>query len=226
MAALQSVRERPILFSAPMVRAILDGRKTQTRRVLDWKRDRFDVDEPIHVVRQSSTVWRLRHGTRPIHDESEAKCKYGAPGNRLWVKECAWFDRDRLNSLQCLRCFHEDGSCRFEDGRAIGMAPGYGAPGWTPELRAQMFGLNASLKKRASLFMPRWASRITLEVVSVRVERIQRITEADAFREGFDTSAPLEGFADTWDALNAKRGFGWDMNPWVWVIEFKRLEAA
>lgn len=89
-----------------------------------------------------------------------------------------------------------------------------------------------------SIFMPRWASRITLEITDVRVERVQEITEEDARAEGFpgerwatghgDYSeiAPSEQFRELWDKLNASRGFGWDANPWVWVIEFKRIEES
>ena len=76
-------------------------------------------------------------------------------------------------------------------------------------------------KWKPSRFMPRWASRITLEITEVRVERVQEISAADCFKEGVEMYKPIQQFQSLWDSLNAKRGFGWEVNPWVWVIRFK-----
>ncbi len=164
---------RPILFSGPMVRALLAGAKTQTRRVVTAKNVSFG-----HIP-----------------------CPYGAPGDRLWVRET----------------FRIEGGARPEHGpngvhfRADEDEPGIG---WRP-----------------SIFMPRWASRLTLEVTEVRVERLGALTYDDAQAEGVDffPLAPgcslVQRFALGWDAINGKRGFPWASNPWVWVVAFRRVAA-
>ena len=199
------VRERPILFSGPMVRAILDGRKTQTRRVVkpqpEW------VPYPAHVCEPGEPVgfWAWQRTPRNFHDsvhEDFARHNpFGAVGDRLWVRE-TWA------------------------GLEIGddVAVSYRAD--VPE-DAHKFD-----RWRSPIHMPRWASRITLEITDVRVERVQEISEADAIAEGVTAYAdahlskghdrtPVEVFAYLWDSLNAKRGYGWDVNPWVWVISFR-----
>jgi len=181
--------ERPILFNGEMVRSILDGSKTQTRRVMKPQASTF-APSPIRCH-------ELDEGGYGFFDEErDYKSPYGKPGDRLWVRET-----------------HYVFSAGYKDGRdrhIVYRATEPDAPcGWTP-----------------SIHMPRWASRITLEVVSVRVERVQDISEADAASEG---TPILQGgnrteFRMLWDSINAKRGYGWDANPWVWVIEFSVQE--
>jgi len=191
------MKEHPILFSGPMVRAILEGRKTMTRRV---------ACPPGYNL----TDYGLAH------------CRYGQPGDRLWVREtwAAGACADMLNpsALSRKTWLIDNGGLWYE---ADGAAP------LTP--------ISPKGKTRPSIFMPRWASRILLEVTSVSVERVQDISETDAKAEGapwlgagflakLGDGSYREGFYDLWDSINAKRGYGWDANPWVWVVKFKRIE--
>jgi hypothetical protein len=179
------MKERPILFSAPMVRALLDGRKTQTRRIVKHRPTMIEVD--------GVTV----HGKKQ-------KCPYGQAGDRLWVRE-TWQLFPRIEGAS--RIYYR-ASCTapsvLDDWR------------WTP-----------------SIHMPRWASRILLEVTAVRVERLQAISRADAAAEGicFPEGEPKppgyrcdrwpeENFAGLWDSINGAGA--WAANPWVWVVEFRR----
>lgn len=202
------MRERPILFSKPMVLALLAGTKTQTRRVLrdgDW------LDPKEGVIRMANV------GPATTGFQSVA-CPYGEPSSRLWVRE-AWraparYDemppRDVLTTANIR--YEADGYQRIGTFDAINLSEPWG-------------------KLRPSMFMPRWASRITLEVVSVRVEKLQDISEADGRAEGCrcnkDTLAETghdtyrDAYSDLWEQIN---GIGsWDLNPWVWAIEFRRL---
>lgn len=219
MSKVAEVKERPILFSGPMVRAILDGRKTATRRVIKpqptngiWWEPEWPnswVSSPLDKVR---FVW---------------SCPYGVPGDRLWVRETCWIDRAPVSPGEPLRAFFADGWCVFSDGR-----PGGHSPFKMTEARLES---NAALRKTSSIHMPRWASRITLEVVSVRVERLQEISEDDAIAEGVEPmragqggEGPIKtyrtGLVHAWDAINGSK-HPWASNPWVWVIEFRRIEA-
>jgi len=201
------MKERPIIFTSDSVRAILDGRKTQTRRVIN--------PQPT-AVRESPFV---NSGIEDIHGW-EIQLKYGQPGDRLWVKE-TWrktFDIDDKDVME-----YRAGGTRLIVGNSIqhgGHRITSVLPNWCP-----------------SIFMPRWASRITLEIVTVRVERVQDISEADAEAEGIHLLGLPEierynhprkhkvAYEALWNEINAKRGYGWDVNPWVWVIEFKRIES-
>lgn len=230
------MNEKPILFKGDMVRAILEGRKTKTRRIIpeSLMQCLSPEDEPEKFVE-----W----------------CRYGQVGDRLWVREtwrivgwtedgdwCIeykdgsehWFDSvqdiDEDTSIRyweqctddCIKAQiseDENGDFRFDDQHPCPTR-------WRP-----------------SIFMPRWASRITLEIVTVRVERLQEITVTDVLAEGIKQTepdsfylAPLDGvpdfpwtqaipaFASLWNSINEKRGYGWDTNPWVWVIEFKKID--
>lgn len=178
------MKERPILFSAPMVRAILDGSKTQTRRVVK-------LQTPKAASISDFCVDGIRVG----------RCPYGQPGDRLWVRE-AWADCDKL-----VRYYATD-------------------------------DVHPLRKKRPSIHMPRWASRITLEVTGVRVERLQDISEGDCIDEGigqvvqerlpkFEVRGeydaidiePVEEYRDLWESINGPDS--WGANPWVWVVKFK-----
>ena len=178
--------ERPILFSGAMVRAILEGRKTQTRRVISDKHE-----------------WARSNAVR-------GECwlsPFGVRGDRLWVREthagdnlCGWV----------YRADHPDADIRageLDDGEQT-------LRRWTP-----------------AIHMPRAACRLMLDVVTVRVERLQEISEEDAIAEGvrppgdYGRAPNVAVYRALWDSLNAKRGYGWDVNPWVWVIEFRRTRA-
>lgn len=187
---------RPIPMSAESVRAILAGTKTQTRRVVHR-----DVVESI----------RDGDGASILH-----RSPYGQPGDRLWVREAF--------------AVHGAAEPRVH-------APGEGHPWGSPIYRASHGGMEPKCEGftawRSPLFMPRWASRLTLELTDVRVERVWEISEADAIAEGvqYNPKAPAAltnrtAFGKLWDKLNARRGYPWISNPWVWVLTFRRSEVA
>ena len=207
-----TTKERPILFRAPMVRALLDGSKTQTRRVVKsqptggWG---FDgaygrITSPHHKKGKFGAFIQRGVGT-DFPETDLIVCPYGQPGDRLWVRE-AWsthacFDRYAPSELTRIRSFHY-----WADGDLV------------------------TGKKRPSIHMPRWASRITLEITSVRVERLQDISRGDAMAEGcpFPNMAqgddPRQWYEQLWGEINGPDS--WSANPWVWAIEFKRINQA
>lgn len=194
-----SIKEHPILFSGPMVRAILEGRKTMTRRVahIDGTGPWIGGIMAFHQ-KSLSKPYKLTESGKFY----PAKCPYGQPGDLMWVREA----------------FLVEHHCRYgkdPEPYTVYKADGGYSYCWKP-----------------SIFMPRWASRLTLEIVSVRVERLQDISNEDIQAEGTENLHPLGGintyqwrdqFRFLWDSINAKRGYGWDANPWVWVVEFKRV---
>lgn len=191
------MKETPIIFSGPMVRAILDGRKEQTRRVIKYGEaaaPHGDFWRPYSS--DSRWFWETNFdkGPNSIHPRQGMLCPYGVPGDRLWVREAFGY--------------YADGSFFY---KADGTEP--------------------NTKHHPSIHMPRKASRINLEITSVRVERLKDISEADAIAEGapqeitqygltIKYASHREAFMELWDKLNYKRGFGWEMNPYVWRIEF------
>lgn len=222
------VKERPILFSSPMVRAILDGRKTQTRRVVK--------PQPEHVwgygVPNSDLEYFCAHVRYPGQHQPDpwVRCPYGAPpnrgksGDRLWVRE-TWApmspDAERRPIEECGIEYHAD---------TFAARPG----GWDNDPDSP-----DALRWRPSIHMPRQYSRLTLEITAVRVERLRDITEEDAKAEGVargwyerDTldgpeAVPTDyrgGFRAAWNEMHSKRGYGWDTNPWVWVVEFRQAQ--
>ncbi|WP_176331562.1 hypothetical protein [Burkholderia vietnamiensis] len=243
------MKERPVLFSGAMVRAILEGRKTQTRRVM--KHQPPDDVAPITVARYHPTIIDRRGDEAPgpeifgaFSDDGDWGCKspFGEPGDRMWVRE-AWrvgkpHDRTKPSDIldpiiargQGVTVLYEAGGWRSVGpaGRAEPIYPDDAAmPDWAG-------------KYRQSMFMPHWASRITLEITGVRVERLQDISESDARAEGVTIEEhhmrgycagaygppSIRAFHDLWNGLNAARGHGWDANPWVWVIEFRRIDGS
>lgn len=213
-------RERPILFSGPMVRAILAGKKTQTRRIINPQPVATPWGTSGGITVAPALLWDERgayaraaesipatdrlpgpYGVNLIGSESRL-CPYGKPGDRLWVRE-TW----QMNEPPSGAIYRADDITGHIDG------------GWRP-----------------SIFMPRWASRLILEVTGVRVERLQEITEKDILAEGVtvDLAAKMTGvpwsslptmhhaWAAGWDLINDKRA-PWASNPWVWVIEFRAV---
>lgn len=215
------MRERPILFSGPMVREIFADQKTQTRRVVG-----------LDTLRPSTTSgydWTFR-GKAPVRSIAQQKraaggcwqdltagqflalCPYGQPGDRLWVRETwglhgrgdyTWWCRDSIKGRTA-----DDLALSYEVAYAADATSEYDH--WRP-----------------SIHMPRWASRLTLEVTSVRVERLQDITEDDARAEGCGATvcdAPDDSrtlFRDLWESINGPES--WEANPFVWCIKFRRL---
>ena len=221
------MRERPILFSAPMVRALLDGSKTQTRRVMK-------PQLVYGTVAGLFNSWYLprSEGGGTLYPNGKEKilstCPYGQPGDRLWVRE-AWraeltWDTTKPSGIPNeAALWYEADDQQRNNGR----------------------GTKFKGKLRPSIHMPRWASRITLEITEVRVERLQDISEADARAEGIfphvrggwhwlkhDSSNPDDwnqfgyktaalAFQALWESINGPGS--WATNPWVWVVEFRRL---
>jgi len=203
--------ERGMIFNAEMVRAILDGRKTQTRRLL---KDATGPSLSVDIAEDSPGVAELSwlYGDGPGHEVTERikliHCPYGKPGDRIWVRETFGDCGVRL----VYRADTDDGAkCKVKR--------------WTP-----------------SIHMPRWASRILLEITDVRVERLNDISEEDARAEGIVDGGCLncgepepcgcvnpepdatDAFAYLWQSIYGQEN--WNANPWVWVIEFKRIEGA
>jgi len=187
---------KPIIFSTPMVKAILEGRKTQTRRVI-----KVD-DDPEN--------WKISiEGTSIVRTEPyDVKLPRYAAGDILWVRE-TWATV----------------SSGIIEYKATYIEPYTGS--------TEIDHIGKKITWRPSIYMPREAARIFLKVTNVRVERLQDITEEDAKAEGcidgkskdvlkFDLTA-RDVFAKLWNSINAKRGYRWETNPWVWVIEFERI---
>ena len=200
------MKERPILFSGAMVRAILEGKKTQTRRVVKWP-EGFEPETATveRFQRYPDGSYRAIVWGSPYDDGAfSVKCKYGGPGDRLWVRETWGVHR-------CIEQAYQRDRCQV----GVGLLHYKADEGCHPVKRW-----------RPCIHMPRWASRIALEVTGVRVERVQEISVEDALAEGMLASDPykLAGeYEALWNEINAKRGYGWDVNPWVWVVEFKRV---
>ena len=205
-------REKPISFSAPMVLAILDGRKTQTRRVAKLT-IAGHVKEP-----------RGHRRWHPGDPEAVLACPYGQPGDRLWVKE-TWqavgLSRDPESMQVDDVCECPPEAVKRE---MSGEARRYPQTGIIYRASCD----DEFLKWRPSIFMPRWASRIALEITDVRVQRVQEISETDAIAELGGRAAGIVNeighFAELWDTLYAKRGYSWESNLWVWAITFKRIK--
>lgn len=230
------MQERPIIFSGPMVRAILDGKKTQMRRVVKW-RPREEglnlgfsgLELDFYMRDEFTSGWVLcsRDGSGCWNDRTwPAHCPYGEFGNRLWVRE-TWALEEPSGIDYPLRIMYRADKVRRKiDPDSVQ---------WE-----QIAAKNEKGGWRPSIHMPRWASRITLEITAVRVERLHDITERDAIDEGvepfenedYDEEDPGEdeeysyvsGFAELWNTTNQKRGYGWDTNPWVWVVSFRKVE--
>lgn len=225
------MKERPILFSAPMVRAILDGSKSQTRRAV---RKQFAPDaEPAEVPATSPEGWQISGHSGLWWDDAGAciddaiRCPYGTPGDRLWVRE-TW-QGPLLDS--------EEQEAEFRQSPDIYKKPGFCAYRATDTLDA-IDADGRELGWRPSIHMPRWASRILLEITGVRVERLRRISRDDAMAEGiayqpdggfglsdsthYNFADPRFSYESLWETINGAGS--WESNPWVWVIGLKRVQ--
>lgn len=229
------MKERPIIFSGPMVRAILEGRKTQTRRVVKL-RDFGPSDSPVDDwdFRDKRGRWNSIPTKRLLE-----LCPCGQPGDRLWVKETFWAwgtweeYQDDTGKTRHRFVDHTDNAHpiiyaatqrgRFYTGPANG---------------------GNDYHKRPSIFMSRIYSRIDLEATETRVELVQEISYQDSIQEGIQRTfsigpmravgwkdyleggwllSPTDSFKSLWDSINAKRGYSWESNTPVWVIEFRRV---
>ena len=206
------MKERPILFSSPMLRAILEGRKTMTRRVIKLDEFSESTTPGYDFAFRKRGLWhdvRLADMLDPPRRNYPGACPYGTIGDRLWVRE-TWAPHPQDSSTVFYRA-----TVDAEPGIRVWDGP------WKP-----------------SIHMPRWASRINLEITGIRVERVQDISEEDARAEGlwckFDgqgcegqchkcSATAKEAFEALWDSINAK-SHPWASNPWVWVIEFGRAK--
>jgi len=188
------MKERPIPFNGAMVRAILDGRKTHTRR-------------PMNPQPVGNVLWTAYPECK---SDAEHVCPYGPPGDRLWVRE-TW---------QTLQIWDHLPPNKVPTDSDIQYPATWDH--WVS-------------KRRPSIHMPRWASRIALEITGVRVERLQDITEEGAKAEGLIGikgseespwfTTPISEFHDLWDSIY-RGDCRWDANPWIWDVEFRVIEAA
>lgn len=221
-ATTEAVKERPILFKGPLIRAILEGRKAQTRRIVN-------PQPPAGADRHcwfNAPLYGWTAQPEPAADWHVVRCPYGVPGDRLWVRETWGLVR-----------FYTDPDTGHVDSWDDWTGP---IPRGCPPGRAVMYRADQDLDEckydrgfgwRPSIHMPRWASRILIDVLEVRVERVRDITEADAIAEG----SPLKSgsyhhatwFRGLWDEINGRRpGCSWADNPWVFVITFRRAEGG
>lgn len=198
--------ERGMIFNGEMVRAILDGRKTQTRRPIKWKQTRFtEIGE-----REDGSKWPWSEDAEHACDFWHP-CPFGAVGDRIWVRE-TW---NKYGGLLTYRADHD----------------------WIDDMRKETV---CTAKWVPSIHMPRWASRILLEITDVRVEQLNAISQEDAQAEGMELTGwrptysdpdsggevmtPYDNFAELWSSIYGEES--WKANPWVWVIEFKRVEGG
>lgn len=224
------VTERPIIMNGKGVKAILDGRKTQTRRPIKpqpsgWLtsgREPWNINGDRWGFARKMTVG----GVRSAHIDNTIMCPFGQPGALLWVREtfAVHAHNDRIPPKGLANVALRE----YRDGQKLGS-----------HVRHRTWHRG---RWRPSIHMPKWAARLWLRVTDVRVERLQDISVDDVESEGYDTyccsgfdnglptcgceGRPFMGseFPNDWDSIYAKRGFGWDANPWVWVIEFEREE--
>ena len=254
------VKERPIIFSGEMVKAILDGKKTMTRRAVKTQ-PRDECTEIATSACFGHVEYRSTSEDRQTQSIlAKIKCPYGKIGDRLWVREAytvtGWNCDDGSVYIKYLADGHEQyfdnetdemecaidslvaSVCKELDKRKV------------PMLNDEAYDCSLDENKprnRSPMFMPRFASRLLLEITDIRVERLNDISEADCEKEGFrfyplsricfkpcSTKHPSGHgsnnyksiFGEYWDTLNAKKGYQWSSNPWVWVVEFKVVEVA
>lgn len=213
VASTNGHKELPILFSGPMVRAILEGRKTQTRRVVKPLPPWFNrAHRCSGTIDPTTGQTMIEDALSDSTGEFYKFCPYGSPLDRLWVREALrWTDWLVYDS----------------DKTPV-----------DPDLMPTNFRINRDFAP--GIFMPRWASRLTLEITDVRVERLKEISCLDVMAEGspvpmreysnpelgLQCVSAKEWFQEGWDKLNAKRGYSWESNPWAWVVGFQRTNGG
>ncbi|WP_312663622.1 hypothetical protein [Pantoea sp. CTOTU49201] len=227
------MRERGIIFNTEMVRAVLEGRKTQTRRIMKVQPE----SNQLGLLRITASTkrsdigkyhWAESNATGNHVRSKLFACPYGAVGDRLWVRE-TWSE-DFANYYPNDRVWYA-----ADDDRRLDIEVVDGVRGiFSPESN-----VHVPFRWHPSILMPRWASRITLEITGVRVERLNSISEADAKAEGIKASKPWSGldgcvgsggtpaaerFESLWQSIYGVES--WQANPWVWVVEFKRVEGV
>lgn len=224
---MTKITERGLIFNGEMVRAILDGRKTQTRRIIkDCTVGRDSISKFIQIEKKFIGCY-----PEDVPELIRECCPYGVPGDRIWVRETF---QGPLFDFEQMEAYQEDSSKFKKPEFCVYKADGKPAP--------EFFDADDNLHCgwRPSIHMPRWASRITLEITGVRVEQLKSISEEEArsegvarLREGFwkhyqpgwtqHQLSARGSFATLWDSIY---GSGeWDRNPWVWVVEFNRIEG-
>lgn len=228
------MKETGIIMSGSQIPAILGGRMTQTRRVVEPQPYLRDT---TNIHREPIKFWAWLKGneyeTWPEHMKRQdlvEHCPYGQAGDRLWVRETCKIGGTYGKKLEKVSVLYRADDClkyeilHYQSGLLLASDKG-----WRP-----------------SIHMPKWACRLWLEITEARVEQINQISEEDAIAEGMSCEYVLnhvlphyesgeryisanyypEVFRQFWNSLNAKRGYGWDMNPWVWVLSFKRGEKG
>lgn len=226
----KSIKSRPIIFTGHSVRSILDGTKTMTRRIMKPQPSEafsgeVGIFHPTKIARDGE-----EYPGDPIFGASSNdegyRFPYGAPGDHLWVKEVwrlvGWDDdyaeieysdgiRHRVEAGDDHDVFIENATRNYPTGydEDLSLVP-----------------------NKSPLFMSRWASRLTLEITGVKIERVQDISDADAIAEGVSPAdAEIQGgksiFHERWNAINGKKpGCSWADNPWAWVVSFKKVEST
>lgn len=229
------MKERPIVFTGESVQAILAGRKTQTRRVITFPAHAMTPDAGWikSIYPDGHGDWIAWSGDRPGLAEytkkaypagGGIKCPYGQPGDLLWVRETVQLFS--VSGIYGSERNPEQWTLRYKAG-GIKTVNAQSDGGWTKY---------SFTKWRPSIFMPRWASRLTLRITGVRVEQVQEISRDDVLAEGIHRYTFARGvisdnppdprwkFIELWDTINAKRGYPWVSNPWVWVVEFEVIK--
>jgi len=229
------MNESPILFSTPMVAAIIAGNKTMTRRIVKPElTDHYFQSLVLHASGKYTFCPNVNLDPKP-DEVIEVKCKYGTPGNLLWVKESFFAYGQWVNG------FSKRGSQKFRFKDLTGTDFNYKYQD-NPPLRIKT-GRSETIGwyKRSSLFMPKAAARIWLEITNISVERLQNITNEDSLKEGIKVIEPNEAYYDyqefagsfatprgsffsLWMKINGEESF--NQNPWVWVISFKVLSTT
>ncbi len=194
---MSSQKERPIIFSGNIVRAILDNRKSQTRRVIKPQ----PTSEIFWSQLQNGKYYPFTKEKHAYGNSMMLKSPYGYhKGDKLWVRE-TW----REDAIQ-----YEHRKTQIS---------------YKADSQAIINGKPLTFKWKPSIHMPKWASRITLEITDIRVERVQEISALDCRKEGASPEIVIgvkQEFKTLWNSINEKRGYGWDKNPYVWVISFKK----